>query len=85
MNEQSKSLNGWGNAFLFTAVILLVVGLIAWFMGEGTYLMTIAFPFLIGSPLFKGLAVLVKNAEDEIDRRERDELGDSYPCDDNRD
>lgn len=72
MKNQSKNIYSWGETFFVVAILLFVVGLIAWLMGEGSGLVSTSIAFFMVSPILKGLAILVKNAEEEIDCREKE-------------
>ena len=68
----SKTLLGWADVFVILAVIFLVVSFAGWIMNSAwvdtLFLTAVTFIFL--TPLTRGMAILVKNAEEQIaDRR----------------
>ena len=73
MKIQSTRIASWGNACTVIGVIAIVVWLIAKFFGApwGAGLPIFGFSLIIYAPILDGLAVLVRDAEDRIDARER--------------
>ena len=73
MKIQSTRIESWGNTCTVLGIIGLVVGVIAAFFGAawGIGLSMLGFGLIIYAPILDGLAVLVRDAEDRIDARER--------------
>jgi hypothetical protein len=70
MKKVSKKLNSWADSFLFIGVLFIVVAVIAWFTDgpASTFFYGACWTFVI-SPVFRGLSVLVQNAEEQIEER----------------
>lgn len=68
MKKVSKILNGWADVFVAAAVFLFGISVFGFFMDSAWCSSTFgsAFFALIFSPVFRGLSILVKNAEEEI-------------------
>lgn len=73
MKIQSERLDTWGTACTVIGIISIVVGLLAASLDAtwGTGLAASGMALLVYAPLLKGFAVLVRDAEDRIDARER--------------
>ena len=72
MKKVSKTLNGWADAFVVASVLLIVISILGFFLNSAWTgsVFDAAIVLWILSPLFRGLSVLVQNAEEEIaDRR----------------
>jgi hypothetical protein len=73
MKKQSKRLSGWGNASSALGVIAIIVGIFAAFLDApwGGGLAAAGLGLLVYAPLLNGFAVIVQNAEDQIEAREK--------------
>jgi hypothetical protein len=73
MKKQSKRLSEWGNASSALGVLAIVIGLLAAFLDAawGVGLAVAGLGLLVYSPLLNGFAVIVQNAEDQIEAREK--------------
>lgn len=77
MKKVSKTLNYWADVFVIAGVFLFVVSIIGFFMDSAWCGSTFESTFfaLMLSPVFRGLSVLVQNAEEQIEfRRVMDNL-----------
>lgn len=81
MKKISKKITGWADAFTLGSIVLFVLSFIGWIMNSAWTgdVFAGAFYLLVLSPLFRGFAVLVQNAEEEI--ADRKMVGD-LPFDD---
>ena len=72
MKKQSKRLDSWGSVCTAFGTVVLVAGIIAAIMGAevGGDLVISGLVLLVAGPLLSGLAILVLNAEEQIDARE---------------
>ena len=72
MKKVSKTLEKWADVLVFLSVVLFAMSLFGFFFNSAwlEYTFNSAFVALALSPVFRGLSVLVKNAEDEIVRRD---------------
>ena len=73
MKIQSERLDTWGTACTVLGIISIAVGLFAASLGAtwGAGLAASGLALLVYAPLLKGFAVLVRNAEDQIEAREK--------------
>ena len=73
MKIQSERIDTWGTVCTVLGIISIVVGLLAASLDAtwGAGLAASGLAMLVYAPLLKGFAVLVRNAEDQIDARER--------------
>ena len=70
MKQVSKNLNGWANTFLLIGVLLVVLSVVVWLMeGPASSFLSGGCCCIVISPLFRGLSVLVQNAEEQIESR----------------
>ena len=72
MKRQSRRLENWGSACTVVGVFVLAAGIIAALVGAGVAgdLILSGIGLLISGPVLSGLAILVVNAEEQIDERE---------------
>ena len=78
MKKTSKNLNSWANFFLIVAIVYIVIAIIGFCMdsawtGDAIDTSIIA---LVLSPAFRGLSVLVQNAEEQMEARLKEWLED---------
>lgn len=73
MKKQSKRIYDWGSACTVLGIIAIVVGLLAASLdaGWGTGLTAAGLGLLVYGPLLNGFAVLVQNAEEQIEDRQK--------------
>jgi hypothetical protein len=72
MKKQSKRINDWGNASTVLGILSIAIGLFAASLDAtwGAGLAAAGLGLLVYAPLLNGFAILVKNAEDQIEERE---------------
>ena len=71
MKKQSKRINDWGNANTVLGILAIVIGLFAASLDAawGGGLAAAGLALLVYAPLLNGFAILVRNAEEEIENR----------------
>ena len=76
MKRVSKTLNGWANGFVVFAIPLIIISILEFFFNDvwAGSMFDAAIALLILSPIFRGLSVLVQNAEEQIDARFNEKL-----------
>ena len=72
MKRQSRRLENWGSACTAVGVFALAAGIGAAIFGAGVAgdLILAGVGLLVSGPVLSGLAILVVNAEEQIDERE---------------
>ena len=75
MKPVSKKLSDWADVFMTSGLVMVALSVVAWFISDGD--VSVAFltgiTLVILNPVFNGLSVLVKNAEQAIQWREEAE------------
>ena len=71
MKSISNKINSWANAFVVFAVFFFACGVVGFFLNSAWTSGVFGWAILstILSPLFSGFAILVKNAEEELEQR----------------
>ena len=69
MKKYSKSLRWWGDFFLLFGILLFIAGIIIWSLDAGSWPITTGFWMIVLSPVVHGLATIVQNAEEQIEKR----------------
>lgn len=69
----SSNLKGWADSFVITGIILLILAFFGWIYSADSVSTEVCMGilFIFASPVVRGLAVIVQNAEDQIAERER--------------
>ena len=72
MKRQSRRLENWGSMCTAVGVFALAAGIVAAVVGAGVAgdLILAGVGLLVSGPVLSGLAILVVNAEEQIDERE---------------
>lgn len=67
----SKSLSNWADVLIIAGVIILILAVLGFIFSDDSIsgVLLSGFVFLLASPVVRGLGVLVKNAEEEMDYR----------------
>ena len=78
MKKTSKNLNSWATSFFVTAIVMLLISVVGFCMDSSWTqdMFNGAIICFAISPLFRGFSVLVQNAEEQIEEREKEELED---------
>jgi hypothetical protein len=73
MKRESKRINDWGNASTVLGILSIAIGLFAAFLDAdwGAGLAAAGLGLLVYAPLLNGFSILVRNAEDQIEAREK--------------
>lgn len=73
--KTSTNLNGWANSLMFVGVINIILAFFGWIFSADSVSteLCMGILFIIASPVVRGLAVLVQNAEEQIELRENAE------------
>ena len=71
--KTSINLKGWADTFVITGAILIVLAFFGWiFSGDSVATeLCMGILFIFASPVIRGLSVLVQNAEEQIEEREK--------------
>lgn len=67
----SENLNGWATSLTLTGIILLILAFFGWIFSADSVSTEVCMGilFIFASPVVRGLAVLVQNAEEQIASR----------------
>ncbi len=76
--KTSTNLAGWANALVFAGAILIILSFFGWIFSDDSVAteLCMGILFIFASPVVRGLAVLVQNAEEQIEARENAEKED---------
>ena len=71
----SENLNGWATSLTLTGIILLILAFFGWIFSADSVSTEVCMGilFIFASPVVRGLAVLVQNAEEQIEARNNKE------------
>lgn len=76
MKTTSKSLDRWADLFVSLGFTLFVLSILGWAFSGGSVFESLvtSVMFIIASQVLRGLSVLVRNAEEEIETRKKFDL-----------